>query len=89
MIARLGCAFPVSRNDKMTGGAVCGKGEIGLGQTSSLAPTPQENAERKMMPCHCDRLPPALFEGMTFEVNFSAQSTTIQGSHWHRGRRFR
>src|SRR5260370_21151524 len=41
----------------MSGGAVCGQSEIGLGQTSSPAPPPQENAERKVMHCHSVRLP--------------------------------
>src|SRR6266851_8075909 len=41
----------------MSGGAVCGQSEIGLGQTSSPAPPPQENAERKVMHCHSVKLP--------------------------------
>ena len=54
----------------MSGGAVCGQSEIGLGQASSLAPPPQENAERKVMHCHGVRLPLAPSAGNDLRGQF-------------------
>ena len=43
---------------QMSGGAFCGQRKIGLGHTSSLAPTAQERAEREGMDGHRTSLAP-------------------------------